>query len=294
MIHREEMAGPLEAYMTLAIQEAETSLREGNHGFGAVIVRNNDVIACEHDTDETGNDPTAHAEMKAIQKASSVVGKDLGACTLVSTHEPCPMCAGAIVWARLGHLAYGFGIADAVAQGRRRIGIGCEEVFSRSNAVIKVEKDVRRSQCALLYDRRVRDEIRKLRGASDEALVRLNEDSKRKRLAWYLAGNPPSGGAGPLERAYELLVRKLGIESTEAPIMEKDGRRILFHSMNFCPTLEACKILRLDTRRVCKLSNEDATQELIRQVDPRLSFTRNYDRLRPCTAYCEEVIAFDE
>ena len=52
----------------------------------------------------------------------------------------------------------------------------------------------------------------------------------------------PSGGAGSLERAYELLVRKLGIESAEAPIMEKDGRRILFHSTNFCPTLEACKI----------------------------------------------------
>ena len=280
--------------MTIAIQEAEASLREGNHGFGAVIVRDNEIIAQEHDTEESDNDPTSHAELKAIRKASSAVGKDLGACTLVTTHEPCPMCSGAIVWSRLKHIAYGFGIADAVLQGRRRIEFSCEEVFNRSNAVIRVEKGVRGPQCAILYDQRVRDEIRKLRGASDEVLIAHNEDTRRKRFAWYMANGRPLGGADPLESAYELLLAKLEIQSTEAPIVEKDGRRILFHSMNYCPTLEACKILHLDTRRVCKLYNEGAMQELIRQIDPKLSFTRNYGKLRPYTEYCEELIARDE
>jgi hypothetical protein len=57
-----------------------------------------------------------------------------------------------------------------------------------------------------------------------------------------------------------------------------------------CPTLEACRILDLDTRRVCRLYNEGATGELLRQVDPRLVFRRNYEKLRPYAAFCEEII----
>jgi tRNA(Arg) A34 adenosine deaminase TadA len=283
--------GLLEKYMIIAIREAEISLRTGNHGFGAVIVKDNEIIAQEHDTDETDNDPTAHAEMKAIRRASSVLGKDLTACTLVSTHEPCPMCAGAIVWSQLKHFAYGFGIVDALVQGRNRIEMTCEEIFNRSKVSIHIQKDLLKAQCAVLYDRRVRTEIRKLRGAPDRALTGYNEDSKRKRIEWYLTTKPHLAGAEPLRRAYELILRKLDIEETEAPIIKEDGHRIVFHSMNYCPTLEACRILQLDTRRVCKLYNENATQELIRQIDPRLTFTRNYNKLRPYTEYCEEVIA---
>jgi tRNA(adenine34) deaminase len=69
---------------------------------------------------------------------------------------------------------------------------------------------------------------------------------------------------------------------------------IVFHSANFCSTLEACRILELDTRHVCRLYNEKATQELIRQIDPRLRFSRNYEKLRPQSAYCEEMIRWAE
>jgi tRNA(Arg) A34 adenosine deaminase TadA len=63
--------------MQLAIDEACLSHREGNHGFGAVIVHGENVIAQTHDTEELDQDPTAHAELKAIRVASAKVGKDL-------------------------------------------------------------------------------------------------------------------------------------------------------------------------------------------------------------------------
>ena len=284
---------PLERYMLLAIAQAETSLRIGNHGFGAVVIKNGDIVAQEHDSDETDRDPTAHAELKAIRKASSLVGMDLSACALVCTHEPCPMCSGAIVWSRIGLVAYGYGIVDAIAEGRDRIDVNCEEIFSRSRAAVRLQKGLLKERCAVLYDRRVREEIQKLRNASDEVLATYDLQSRRKRLQWYSSRSPESSSSNdPLADAYRLLLDKLGIPETEAPVVHKDRGRIVFHSVNYCPTLEACKILQLDTRRVCRLYNEGATQVLIRQIDSRLSFTRNYEMLRPQSEYCEEQIEY--
>ncbi|MEN6623581.1 MAG: nucleoside deaminase, partial [Smithella sp.] len=87
----------LEQDMKIAIKEAEASLREGNNGFGAVIVRDSKIIASSHDKEDTQKDPTSHAEMNVIRQASKKIGKKLSGCILVSTHEPCPMCASAIV-----------------------------------------------------------------------------------------------------------------------------------------------------------------------------------------------------
>jgi tRNA(Arg) A34 adenosine deaminase TadA len=93
--------------MAVAIEEAKISLREGNKGFGAVIIKNGTIISTAHDTEVTDNDPTSHAEMNAIKKAASKIGKDLSGCAMKSTHEPCPMCSTAIVWAGLSQLAFG-------------------------------------------------------------------------------------------------------------------------------------------------------------------------------------------
>ncbi len=72
--------------------------------------------------------------------------------------------------------------------------------------------------------------------------------------------------------------------------MDRQKTKIVIHSKNFCPTLEACKILGLDTREVCKELNEEPTQALLQQLDPRLAFTRNYNALRPYEEFCEEMI----
>jgi len=72
------------------------------------------------------------------------------------------------------------------------------------------------------------------------------------------------------------------------------GNRIIIHSKNFCPTLEACRILNMDTRFVCRHLTENPTTELIRQLHPRLRFCRNYEKLRPHSAYCEEMIVLED
>jgi tRNA(adenine34) deaminase len=143
-------------------------------------------------------------------------------------------------------------------------------------------------------DSQVARELEKLKGASDEQLRGYDQNETARRLQWYREQqeNLNLPGDGPLELAYRLLLRKLGIREDEAPIVEKNKDRIVMHSRNFCPTLEACKILKLDTRRVCRLYNEGSTRELIRQIDPRLTFGRNYKKLRPDADYCEEVIEY--
>jgi pyrimidine deaminase RibD-like protein len=87
-----------EKYMKVAINEALKAQHIGEVPIGAVIVKDNKIIARAHNLRETRQDPTAHAEYLAIQKAAKIVGSwRLEDCTLYVTLEPCVMCAGAIV-----------------------------------------------------------------------------------------------------------------------------------------------------------------------------------------------------
>lgn len=105
MIHAES---PLEPYMRLALQEAERALREDEVPIGAIIVKGERVIAAAHNQREQLRDPTAHAEMIAItQAAAALEDWRLEECTLYVTLEPCPMCAGAILQARIPVVVYG-------------------------------------------------------------------------------------------------------------------------------------------------------------------------------------------
>ncbi len=95
-------------FMQIALAEAEQALREDEVPVGAVIVHEGRVIARTHNQREQLRDPTAHAEMIAITQAAEVRQSwRLDGCTLYVTLEPCPMCAGAIVQARLPTLVYG-------------------------------------------------------------------------------------------------------------------------------------------------------------------------------------------
>jgi tRNA(adenine34) deaminase len=283
----------MDKYMQIAIHEAHLSLREGNHGFGAVIIQNDKIISQAHDLEESAHDPTAHAELLAIQKASALLGKNLSSCRLYSTHEPCPMCATAIVWSGIKNIGYGYSIKDAIRQGRNRIDLTCNELFQRVKAQINVEEDLCRAECSSLYNQNVRLEVCKLKGATDRQLVEYNKQTAEKRIQWFKRAKCDTASIKneQIEEAYRLLLKKLEITEKQAPVLERSNRQIVFHSMNMCPTLEACKILGIDTRKVCKLYNEGATEELLRQIDPRLHFTRNYNKLRPYTDYCEEIIS---
>jgi tRNA(adenine34) deaminase len=96
-------------FMQMALQEAEAAAEESEVPVGAVIVHGERrVIASDHNRREQLRDPTAHAEMLAITQAAEALGTwRLDDCTLYVTLEPCPMCAGAIVQARIPRVVYG-------------------------------------------------------------------------------------------------------------------------------------------------------------------------------------------
>ena len=95
-------------FMREALKEAERALSEGELPVGCVIVKDGAIVARAHNACEAQRDATAHAELLAIQQASRACGDwRLTGCTLYVTLEPCPMCAGAIMQARLGRLVYG-------------------------------------------------------------------------------------------------------------------------------------------------------------------------------------------
>ena len=93
--------------MRLALDQAAAAVAHGDVPIGAVVVRNGRVIAARHNERELTGDPTAHAEVLAIRDAAQVVGSwRLLDCTLYVTLEPCAMCAGALVNARISRLVY--------------------------------------------------------------------------------------------------------------------------------------------------------------------------------------------
>jgi tRNA(adenine34) deaminase len=94
--------------MTIALHEARAAGERGDVPVGAVVLINGEVVAQRHNERELTNDPTAHAEVLALRDAAKAVGSwRLENATLVVTLEPCPMCAGALLAARVGRLVYG-------------------------------------------------------------------------------------------------------------------------------------------------------------------------------------------
>lgn len=100
--------------MQLALDEAARALDHGDVPVGAVVVRNGQVVAARHNERELASDPTAHAEVLALRDAARAGGQwRLEDATLVVTLEPCPMCAGAALSARVRRIV--FGAADPKA-----------------------------------------------------------------------------------------------------------------------------------------------------------------------------------
>ena len=94
--------------MRLALAEAEQAAAAGETPIGAVLVINGEVIASAHNMRETWQDPTAHAEAIVLRQAAAKLGRwRLSDATVYVTMEPCLMCAGALVLARIGRLVYG-------------------------------------------------------------------------------------------------------------------------------------------------------------------------------------------
>ena len=108
-----------EKFMRIAIELSEQNVKDGLGGpFGAVIVKEGEVIAASANMVVPTNDPTAHAEVSAIRLACQKLGTfNLKGCVIYTSCEPCPMCLGAIYWAHLDHIYFANTKADAAAVG---------------------------------------------------------------------------------------------------------------------------------------------------------------------------------
>ena len=121
-----------ERWMLSALAEAGRGAELGEVPVGAVAVAGGSAIAADHNRRESLSDPTAHAEMLVITEAASAVGSwRLDGVTLYVTLEPCAMCAGAIVLARIDRLVYGARDPKAGACGSVLDVIGCGELNHR-------------------------------------------------------------------------------------------------------------------------------------------------------------------
>lgn len=137
-------------FMELAIKEAKTGISKGHGGpFGAVIVKNGEVIGQGHNQVVKNQDPTCHGEIMAIHKACKTIESfDLSGCELYTTAEPCPMCLGAILWSNIKKVYYGCNIMDTENIGFR------DNVFyemNKTNQKEKMLKELDRDQCLKLF-----------------------------------------------------------------------------------------------------------------------------------------------
>jgi tRNA(adenine34) deaminase len=106
------------AWMELALEQAELAAAAGEVPVGALVIKNGEIIGQGHNRNLLDNDPTAHAEIVALRQAAARLGNyRLTGCTMVATIEPCSMCAGALIHARIARLVYGAADPKAGAAG---------------------------------------------------------------------------------------------------------------------------------------------------------------------------------
>lgn len=128
--------------MKIASREALLGIRKKDGGpFGAVIVRKNKIIAKAHNQVIKNQDPTCHAEMQVIKKAAKKIGKfDLSKCEIYSNCEPCPMCLGAIHWAKMKKLYYGVTRKDA-----KKLGFDDQFIYDAISGKVKHQQVIKKN-----------------------------------------------------------------------------------------------------------------------------------------------------
>ena len=141
-----------EKYMLKAINIAERGVAKGQTPFGACIVcpgknKEKPTIICAHNEVLKRNDPTAHAEIMAIRKASKKLGTiSLKGCTIYSTTEPCPMCFSAIHWAKINRVVFSTKIADVKKLGFSEIPLSNKRMNKLGNMKMRIKEGVLREK----------------------------------------------------------------------------------------------------------------------------------------------------
>jgi tRNA(adenine34) deaminase len=155
---------PRKKFMELAVAEAKRAGDRGDYPIGAVITRlegtREVVIASAGNRVKTSGSSIKHVELETLKYVSSGYGRYLPDFVLYSTHEPCPMCAGACVWSRIGAVVYGVSQEDIAAFGRkcgteeykwRACLISCRHVLEKGNHPVPVIGGFLREKCQKLF-----------------------------------------------------------------------------------------------------------------------------------------------
>jgi guanine deaminase len=138
--------------MRLAIRKTQEGIAAGQSPFGAIIVRNGEVVAATHNTVWRDTDPTAHAEVNCIREAAKALKTIfLHGCTMYSTTEPCPMCLTAIHWAKIDRVVFGACIADAGEAGFGELFVDAKMLAAMGRSPLVVESGLLREDCAALF-----------------------------------------------------------------------------------------------------------------------------------------------
>lgn len=165
--------------MLEALKEAEKAREKGEIPIGAVIVKDGEIIGRGHNLTETEKDPTAHAEIVAIRQAGRKLRETLGwrrltGCSMYVTVEPCSMCAGAIVWARIEKLY--IGTMDPKAGGCGSVfNIVQEQKLNHQVEVFEIEEGSTKTRCQEI----VRDFFRELRDLKKNTKEQKSEDTQK-------------------------------------------------------------------------------------------------------------------
>jgi guanine deaminase len=139
--------------MSLAINEAKNGIKNGQAPFGAVIVKDLEVISSTSNRVWETTDITAHAEVDAIRKACKNINSvDLSGCVIYTTCEPCPMCFSAIHWANIDTIYYGATIDDAKTCGFHELSISNKQMKDLSHSEVNIVSDIMKPQCQELFD----------------------------------------------------------------------------------------------------------------------------------------------
>ncbi|MEK6846815.1 MAG: nucleoside deaminase [Nanoarchaeota archaeon] len=152
---------PQEKFMKIAIKEAIKSKQKGDYAIGAVIVKDNKIIAKSGNAVKIKQNPLHHAEAIAIQKAAKKLKhRHLHDCILYTTHEPCPMCASLAIWAKLKGIISGTKTEDMADYRKnnenqdwswRTIDISAKEILQKGEPKPHLIEEFMREECRKLF-----------------------------------------------------------------------------------------------------------------------------------------------
>lgn len=154
---------PNEKLMRAAIGAAKESARRGDYGIGSVVARRDEIVATGFETLKSANDPVnGHAEIDAIRKACQTLQKPyLEGCVLYSTHEPCPMCTSAAIWAKMAGIVFSVSREDMKDEMKKRMGgkfswrqidIPCENILDKGMPKLELIGGFLREEGMTLFD----------------------------------------------------------------------------------------------------------------------------------------------